>query len=167
MFFFDDPVNFTDIAGIGDERRDTVGQDRKMFAHDARLFECGGPDFIDIDVFAGLDPRLNLQQLGSFALAFDAGFQKQLRQFRVRYGPRLGGQRRHTIQHGVLLLMLLVRLPGGFAAGFQYGVGLYWIDLAIGEGEDTFADKFADILPGHASALGISVLRQQSGGTVV
>ena len=68
MFFFDDPVNFTDIAGIGDERRDTVGQDRKMFAHDARLFECGGPDFIDIDVFAGLDPRLNLQQLGSFAL---------------------------------------------------------------------------------------------------
>ncbi len=130
-------------------------------------FRGGGTDFIDLNVFSCFDLRLNLQQLGPFALAFDAGFQKQLRQFRVRYGPRLGGQRRHTIQHGVLLLMLLVRLPGGFAAGFQYGVGLYWIDLAIGEGEDTFADKFADILPGHASALGISVLRQQSGGTVV
>lgn len=167
MFFFDNAVDFTRIADIGQDRRDTVGEDGKVVAHDARLFEGGGADFIDLNVFSGFNLRLDLQQLGLFTFAFDTGFQKQLRQFRVRNRSGLRGQRGDAIQHDVLRLVLLMRLPCRFAAGFQYGVGLYRIDLAIAQREDAFADKFADILPGHASTLGIVVLRQQFGRTVV
>ncbi len=167
MFFFDDAVDFTRIADIGKDRCNTVGQNIEVVAHDPRLFEGGSADFIDLDVFSGFDLRLNLQQLGFFALTLDAGFQEELGQFRVRYGSGLRCKRGDAIQHGVLLLVLLMRLPGRFAARLQDGVGLYRIDLAAFQGQNALADKFSDILPRHASALGIVVLRHQSVRTVV